>query len=163
VFALAKRKFMLTAAFSAGIVNIAFAEGTEAVKEQATLADGVTYLVPGLVVVMSLLVLLAISVEFIAWLDNFLKSREQGETEKEEAVSSVQEAAPVEEVKADYSSEISAAIALALHQHFISRQRAMSVGVGRQRGMVSWATSGRMEIMNSRQRVPGRSKHVKQS
>ncbi|MCP4623563.1 MAG: OadG family protein, partial [bacterium] len=121
-----------------------------------------TYLVPGLVVVMSLLILLALSVEFISWFDNVLKAREQAKAASEEAVSATHEATPAEEVKADYSGETATAIALALHQHFTARRRSMAAGAGRQRGMVSWATSGRLEIMTARQSVPGRPKHVKQ-
>ncbi len=164
MFALAKLKLMLVTVFTSGIVTTAFAEGTEAVGEKATLAEGVTYLVPGLIVVMSLLILLALSVEFISWLDNFLTAREQAKIENEEAVSVVQEtAAPAEEVKEDYSSEIATAIALALHQHFTARRQSMATGVGRRRGTVSWSTSGRLEIMTSRQGFSSRPKHVKQS
>ena len=66
------------------------------------------------------------------------------------------EAPPAEETAEDFSAEIATAIGLALHQHLVAQRVAMVIGAGTPAGAVSWSSSGRIEIMNARQRVTSR-------
>ena len=67
------------------VANNVVASGPEAVAEKASmgerLAEGVMYLIPGLIIVMGLLALLALTVEFMVWLENRRKARQKAEEE----------------------------------------------------------------------------------
>ena len=57
---------------------------------------------------------------------------------------------------------IGSLIGLALHQHFTAQRLALGLGASAgQSGSVSWASSGRIEIMNARQRVTSRGKQIR--
>ena len=148
------------------VANQALASGPEAVSEQAPigerLSEGIMYLVPGLLIVLGLLALLALVVEFMVWLEKRRKERLKAQEAASIQAAPAPEAVAVEEVTEDLSAEVAAAIGLALHQHFVSQRLAMSISGSRSAGAVSWAVSGRMEIMSARQRVSGRVKQPKQ-
>jgi len=156
-------QFTISIMLKFNIVSGALASSSGPVPKPVSLGErlelGVTYLVPGLLVVMGLLALLALCVEFMVWMENKRNERVKAQEEMAAVPKAGQEAAPVSEGAEDFSTEITAAIGLALHQHLSSQRLAMGIGAGSsQSGFVSWASSGRIEIMNARQRVTSRGK-----
>ncbi len=147
------------------VANQALSSGPEAVSEKASLgerlSEGVMYLVPGLLIVLGLLAMLALVVELMVWLEKKRKERLKAQEDTTTPAAPLPDAVAVEGVVEDSSAEIAAAIGLALHQHFVSQRLAMSLSGSRSAGAVSWSVSGRMEIMSARQRISGRVKPPK--
>ena len=125
-------QFTISSVLKFNVINKALASGSGTVQETVPLGErlelGITYLVPGLLVVLGLLALLALVVEFMVWMENRRKERLKAQEEMVGPPSAPQESAPVADAVEDLSAEIAAAIGLALHQHLSAQRFALSIG-----------------------------------
>ena len=106
---------------------------------------GIVLLTIGVVVVLVLLVILALSIEVIVWYDNKMHSR-----------SKQKEAEQAEEDSIKVAPEVVAAMGMALHEYFEAQCAQMGISALERRRMTTWSSSGRLDIMASRQRVTSR-------
>jgi Na+-transporting methylmalonyl-CoA/oxaloacetate decarboxylase gamma subunit len=119
------------------------------------MAEGLTVIAAGLVVVLCIMLSMFVFIEVILKFDQILRNR------AERAISSQETeragASPAADPEASRNGdEVIAAIGLALQKHIaagvVSRNAATSGGLG----PTPWASSGRLGIMTERQRVTTR-------
>jgi Na+-transporting methylmalonyl-CoA/oxaloacetate decarboxylase gamma subunit len=119
------------------------------------MAEGLTVIAAGLVVVLCIMASMFVLIEVILKLDQILKKRAERASAPEEAREA--EAARGEEPEAfPGGDEVIAAIGLALQQHFAKRFAPRSAASGTGPEPTPWASSGRLGIMTERQRVTSR-------
>ena len=114
------------------------------------LSEGILLIVTGVVVVLVLLVLMALLVRAIILLDDYFSSRSAAKAEKAHG-----EAGHVSEDETEVSPEVAAVISLALNDHLQSRFYAPLSEPASQRSL-TWAASGRTEIMSANQKITKR-------
>jgi hypothetical protein len=116
------------------------------------MAEGLTVIAAGLVVVLCIMLSMFIFIEVILKFDQVLRNR----AERASAPAAVEpvEAAPDAETSRREDAVI-AAIGLALQKH-IAAGGHRKVAAGSESGPSAWASSGRLGIMAERQRVTGR-------
>ena len=109
------------------------------------MSQGIVLLAIGMVVLLILLVVLVLSIELIVWYDNKMHARRMLK-ESEQAAEDPMKVAP----------EVVAAIGMALHEYFQAQSAQLGISALERRKMTVWSSSGRLDIMSSRQRVIGR-------
>jgi ABC-type protease/lipase transport system fused ATPase/permease subunit len=119
------------------------------------MAEGLTVIAAGLLVVLCIILAMFAFIEVILKLDQVLRNRTERARAREEARAN--QAASTPEVEASArQAEVTAAIGLALHLH-LSRGVAMrSTAAKTGSGPTTWASSGRLGIMTERQRLTSR-------
>ena len=114
------------------------------------MAEGLTVIAAGLVVVLCIMVSMFVFIEVILKFDQVLRGRAERASSRQQA-----KQAEVDPEASQKGDEVIAAIGLALQKHFaagISRNPATSTGSG----PTPWASSGRLGIMAERQRLTSR-------
>ena len=115
------------------------------------MAEGLTVIAAGLVVVLCIMVSMFVFIEVILKFDKLLRNRAERASSRQQA----KQAAAADPEASRKGDEVIAAIGLALQKHFAAgalRSSAASTGSG----PTPWASSGRLEIMAERQRVTSR-------
>ncbi len=108
--------------------------------------EGLIYIATGVVVVLVILIIMALTIGVIVRYDDFLRSR--GRLKRAEA------SGESSQVPAD----VAAVIGLALDEHFAEQcARPGSASIEKPR-LTTWSSSGRMAIMDQRRRVTSRMK-----
>ena len=115
----------------------------------ADLSTSMTIIITGVVVVMVILAVLGLAVEGIIFYDNFFYKRAKKKEEPDEEDASAEQRVP---------GDIMAVIGLAMHQYFEEQRRDVIVTAIQKSRLTTWASSGRTDIMNSRQNVITRGK-----
>jgi len=110
------------------------------------MSQGILIIATGVVTVLAILAVLMLSVELVVLYDERMrkrrKAREKKHKEREEA-----------EDPRRVSSEIVAAIGMALHQYLEEQRMAVGLAKVEDGGSSSWTASGRLEIMAGNSRV----------
>ena len=115
------------------------------------MAEGLTVIAAGLIVVLCIMASMFIFIEILLKLDQVSKDRAARASAPPVVADSAAEDAEVSRKR----EEVIAAIGLALHKHSAAgARRKAPTGTGS--GPTPWASSGRLGIMNDRQRVTGR-------
>ena len=118
------------------------------------MAEGLTVIAAGLVVVLCIMVSMFVFIEVILKFDQVLRGRAERASSRQQA-KQAEMAAEVDPEASRKGDEAIAAIGLALQKHFAagaSRNPASSTGSG----PTPWASSGRLGIMAERQRLTSR-------
>lgn len=111
------------------------------------MAEGLTVIAAGLVVVLCIMASMFVLIEVILKLDQLLTARAERARAPEPTVASE---------KSEEGDEVIAAIGLALQRHFAGGVASRGPAVSRGSGPNAWASSGRLGIMTERQRVTTR-------
>jgi hypothetical protein len=114
------------------------------------MAEGLTVIAAGLVVVLGIMASMFVLIEVILKFDQLLRDRAERALSPESAEPAVASEAPAE------GGEVIAAIGLALQKHLAGRAASRRPAVSRDSGPSAWASSGRLGIMTERQRVTTR-------
>lgn len=110
-------------------------------------------------VVLLIILLLIVFIECIIAYDQFLRRRAQ----KAKPAPETSEAQVSGDVVDDRIGDgVVAAISLALHEHFAGSYIVENMAVEKGAGPSVWASSGRLEMMASRQNITGRNRGINQ-
>jgi Na+-transporting methylmalonyl-CoA/oxaloacetate decarboxylase gamma subunit len=116
------------------------------------MAEGLTVIAAGLVVVLCIMLSMFLFIEVILKFDQILRDRTERASSRQQA----KQAAAADPEASRKGDEVIAAIGLALQKHIAGgaafRSAARSTGTG----PTPWASSGRLGIMTERQRVTSR-------
>ena len=113
----------------------------------STMSQGLVLITTGVLVVLSILIILALSVEIIVLYDNFRRKQ----TRKKAALEKQPDPDKV-------PAEVVAAIGLGLHEYFAQESQTSQELIVDRRRSSTWSASGRLDIMSSRQRITAREK-----
>ena len=119
------------------------------------MAEGLTVIAAGLVVVLCIMASMFVLIEVILKLDQVLMGRAERKAARREAREAEAARQADKEASPDGGAVI-AAIGLALQQHLARRVAPRSAAADTGAGPTPWASSGRLGIMTERQRVTSR-------
>lgn len=117
--------------------------------------EGLIIISIGAMVVLLIILLIIVFIESIIAYDQFLRGRAQKVAPALETQESEESG---EREDGRIGDGVVAAISLALHEHFAGSYSVKNMAVEKGAGPSAWASSGRMEMMASRQNITGRGK-----